>query len=333
MKWRDVLIGAVSTLMVTILASVAVYYLTKEPQSPQPRENLIYSIEASSFEMEATEFALLTVRVGNLGEMSAENASIGVRFEGTTKIIDKSIALSTGPAGNYTIRKATEQEIELVVPTLVPDEIVTISFMLNEEPARDPEVGVKSQNSVGSVGTFVRTTPAPGESRLETVTEWLIIAVAAFQLPLVVYGLRRVRKTRRGYAQTINNTAFAYIHCGIYHEAKQMLAHEINTHGGDAFILSNYALCLSLDEEFDEAEKRLAAAELLAASGHEEAVLYFNQTLVSLLQEKISEGLKALNKAFDASPKEVAEYCSRSVIVGDLNKKIRELEVTLNERS
>jgi tetratricopeptide (TPR) repeat protein len=218
---------------------------------------------------------------------------------------------------------------------LVADEIATISFMLNKEPVEDPEVGVKSQNSVGSTGTFIKTASAPKKSTTESVFEWLIPFLAAVQIPLVIYGLNRVRrrlKTPSMYQQCINNAAFAYIHCGLHEEAKEMLAQEIKTRGADTFVLSNYALCLALDRNFEEASKTLAAAELMSISDHEKAVLFLNQALAFLLQEELSEGLKALDKAFEASREEIAKYCSHSVVVGDLKEKIREFEVALDER-
>jgi hypothetical protein len=52
MKWRDVIIGAVSTLLVTILSGVVVFYATKEPDEKK-QELLSYTVnETAVFQRE-----------------------------------------------------------------------------------------------------------------------------------------------------------------------------------------------------------------------------------------------------------------------------------------
>lgn len=44
MKWKDVLIGALITLAITVFGGIIVYYVTKEPPK-KISEKLIYSVE------------------------------------------------------------------------------------------------------------------------------------------------------------------------------------------------------------------------------------------------------------------------------------------------
>ena len=52
MKWRDVFIGSIATLIVTVVGGVILYYLTREPPQPlqplqpPPAERLVYDIDS-----------------------------------------------------------------------------------------------------------------------------------------------------------------------------------------------------------------------------------------------------------------------------------------------
>jgi len=336
MKLRDVLFGAVCSLIVMIVGGVMVHYLTKEPPSLPPQERLVYDIEEPvTFEAQATRFALLSVRIGNLGDLPAENVQVGIVFEDNTEIIDMGITLSTGPVGAYTMITSTEKVIGFQVPALTPDEVALVSLMLTEEPTQDPIVGVKSDNSTGKEGCLARPVQIDSApSRKSTITVLIIlIAYAAFSFNLYKLMMMLLRRFRR----SVNNTSFLYIHKGLADKAKKMLSSDIESRGGDSYSLANYALCLALDRDFSEAEKTLDAAEFLvssrrgplASTKQEKAVILFNRSLLLLLQDKTSEGLNFMKKATELAPRAISEYCSYSVVVDDLRKKIEELKAFL----
>jgi len=336
MKWRDVLFGAVCSLIVMVLSGVAVYYLTKEPPPPQPQERLVYDIEEPViFEAQATRFALLSVRIGNLGDLTAENVNVGIVFEDNTEIIDMGVTLSTEPVGKFTIITSTEKVIEFQVPALTPDEVVLVSLMLNEEPTQDPIVGVKSDNSTGMEGFLARSVQIDSAPSRESTIKIVSIFIGYVVLLFLLYRLMK-RLRSRSY-RSVNNTAFLYIHKGLADKAKKMLSSDIESRGGDSYSLANYALCLALDRDFSEAEKTLDAAEFLvssrrepfASTKQEKAVVLFNRSLLLLLQDKTSEGLNFMKKATELSPRAISGYCSYSVVVDDLGKKIEELKAFL----
>ena len=179
MKWRDVVIGAISSLVVATLAGVVIYYLTKEPPTPTPDENLVYLVEKPvAFETTKTKFALFTVRAGNFGDLVATNVTVGITFD-DAEIIDKKIALSSEPAGIYSVTNSTPSELGLTVPSLSPGETVVISLMLNREPDKAPTVAAKSNKSVGRSTTVFGQPITRPESRATTALKWILAILTA----------------------------------------------------------------------------------------------------------------------------------------------------------
>lgn len=61
MKWRDIILGAITTLIVTVLSGIAVYYFTREPQINE-KESLAFQLQKSeAFEFERNKIAVATV--------------------------------------------------------------------------------------------------------------------------------------------------------------------------------------------------------------------------------------------------------------------------------
>ena len=78
MKWREIIIGALVTLFVTALGGITVYYATKEPEIPK-KENLVYTIEdPTTFESPTSSFRLQSIRLANVGDLPAEQITLGI---------------------------------------------------------------------------------------------------------------------------------------------------------------------------------------------------------------------------------------------------------------
>lgn len=68
MKIQDALVGAVSTLLVTVIAGVVVYYATREPDEKRS-EKLVYVLnQTATFTGGAQELAFSTLSLTNEGE-------------------------------------------------------------------------------------------------------------------------------------------------------------------------------------------------------------------------------------------------------------------------
>lgn len=266
MKWKDVLIGALVTLAITVIGGVIVYYVTKEPPSIST-EKLIYSIEdPQNFATQSNEITIQTIRVGNLGNETAKNVKIAYSVATPCLISDTSISLSSGPAGDFTINKKSNTEQFINIEALTPDETITISLLLNGIPKKPITVGVKSDRSVAIAGKFIREVKREiGVKDSSKVVAAVLIPIALIMQILIMLFLRpRVRAVIRKIIPTfrsINNTAFLYIHQGLIDEAESMLNNGINEGGADAHMLANHALCLGLKGETDIGLKKLEAAD------------------------------------------------------------------------
>ena len=76
MKWRDVIIGAIVSLLVTILGGVAIFYATKEPDEKK-QERLVYSInQTAQFSGGSQDLAFSSLTLSNLGGIAAKNVSV-----------------------------------------------------------------------------------------------------------------------------------------------------------------------------------------------------------------------------------------------------------------
>ena len=118
-NWKDVVIGSASTLVVTVVAGVFIYYLTKEPPPKPAAEMVVYEIQrAGEFHSTTTKLALQTIRVGNLGDAPASQVRTVVEYASGISVVEKVASLSSGPAGVVSISAPTPQVLELSVGTL-----------------------------------------------------------------------------------------------------------------------------------------------------------------------------------------------------------------------
>src|SRR5690242_14357212 len=103
MNWRYTLISSGITLVVTLIAGLLVYYLTKEPPSLSPAEQIVYRINTSAtFGSDPDKITFFTIRVENIGNEAAHNVRIVGSFSNRHTIQNKQIELSSGLASNLT---------------------------------------------------------------------------------------------------------------------------------------------------------------------------------------------------------------------------------------
>ena len=102
MNWRDILLGSIVTLFVTVVGSVIAYYFTREPPPPAPAEKLIYEVDTPvSFDSGQTKMSFFNVRVKNTGEKPATNVTVGVQFDNSVNITDRLILAVLGTCGQH----------------------------------------------------------------------------------------------------------------------------------------------------------------------------------------------------------------------------------------
>ena len=334
MNWRDVLLGSIVTLFVTVIGSVVAYYLTREPSPPPAAEKLIYEIDTPvNFDSGQTKMSFFNVRVKNTGEKPATNVTIGVEFESKIRINDRLISLSSGPVGDINTQTAGDNELLIRLGALTPDEVATISILTDTADGQDPMVGVKSDASIGQrapLNSVAKVSPPRNE--------WvaIIVPIAIFGQIVVLFLMRKgiTRAIRRFIPinRDINNTAFVLLHSGLIVEAIDLLSKGIRDAGAEPLMLANYGLALGLNGNKSESQSVLKAAEFWAEKkSHVQAVIAFNRSLLAFDRGDEAEGLELIRQAFQISKKEISRYATYSAIVSRLREGSEEFRLFLGE--
>ena len=335
MKWRDVILGSIVTLIVTVTGSVIVYYLTRESPPPLPAERLIYDIDKPViFDSDQTTMSFVNVRVKNTGEKPATNVIIGVEFDNKVKISDKRAALSSGPAGKIDIQPIGDNKLNVQIAVFTPDETATVAILTDTADEKDPTVGIKSDTSIGErapLNSVVRVPPTRN-----AVIAALIPIALLIQFILLFFirsGFRRSLRRIIPTSRNINNTAFVFLHNGLTEEAINLLSKGIYDSGAEPHMLANYGLALGLYGDTTQSQKLLDAAEFWAdVNSHEQAIVAFNRSLLAFKQNDEANGITLMKRAFELSKKEIARYAAYSTIVASLRKKNAELHSLMNEQ-
>lgn len=322
MKWKEIAIGAVSTLFVTVLGGVGVYYWTKEPDTKKA-ELLYYSLnQAATFKSGTTNLGFNVARIENRGGVAARNVVLTVEYPGAS-ITDYSIESPSDvkPKAQSVAKSRAEFEFD----TLVPSEHVTVSFLTSAPSS--PKISLRSSSSLG--------TPSPEEtsktsSRRERANEFVglfipIVGLISIVLAIPLFFVFRKYFGRIGSSR--NNIAFLLLHQGLTEFAESILMETLQ-HGEDGpFALSNLALCRAKAGQIENANLLNRAAQFYAIGKHEKAVVAFNGALIALAADKKEEFFEKLKNAVLLSPKSIKEYCDYSSHLNEIKSDPRYAEV------
>lgn len=326
MNWRDVALGSVATLVVTVLGGVGVYYLTRERPRQPAFEQLVYEVPSSLFfHTEKTHLCILSWHVGNVGTAAAQDVEIGLRLDSDSKIIDSSVSMSSGPVGVHEDRLTPGPGFQVRVPNLAPSETAALSILVDTPSTPHPEVGVKSRGSIGTAVPFIGLTQhdQAGVFTIQRLAPALVLVALLLQV-VILFALRPRIRAALGRlvpaSRSINNTAFLFMHRGLIKEARALLEGGINSGGADAHMLANYALCRALEGDQAVASQMLDAASFWAGEKHERAVVAFCRAVAAFGAGHEETGAEMLTDALRLSRLEIKRYCSFSVHVADLRR-------------
>jgi len=259
MNWKDILIGAIASLIVTIIAGLAVYYITREPAKSK-EENLIYNVEpVSTFETENTKLAILNVRILNIGNAPATDVKVSIDLPTMIEIKDKSILVSSGKVSGLRIDTAAGHQLSFFLPSLIPDEKVLVSLLLSAKPLTEAAVLVKSNASLGKRDDIeIKEKPATSSDMEQIIA--IVLFILTLLLSISVYYYFRSRGLK--YPPSVNNNAFALLHQGMSERANELLSKAIEKGRDGPYPLSNLAVYLALNGDIGKAEKYLRAAAI-----------------------------------------------------------------------
>lgn len=323
MRWRELIIGGLVTLVVTIVAGVIVWYLTREPSLAT--EDLKYSTDYVALSSTNPPLGVGNIKVGNIGGRVARNVRVVIEFPPGISIQEQRIQLSSGDAATFQRNSSADNTTDISVPTLAPGEVLTVTALINGKTKFEPTVSVKSDESVGQVG-------APDISKaLDTKTLgrgeiFLILGGAMFAQLLAGFAAyfarrkfpdQRISRFFSSEPDAVNNTAFMYLQKKQIDEAERMLSERIRSRGGDFYYIANHGLALGLQGHTAAAEARLTAADWLAerAGDREKALLKYNRATLLFAQGDIENGKKLLAAALELHPHSIRDYCEMSAYI------------------
>lgn len=146
MKLKEILVGAVVTLVVTFLGGVGIYYWTKEPDEKKT-EALYYSIsQVAKFKGGEKNVGFNIAKIRNQGGLTAKNVVLRIDFP-SANITDYSIESASGLKPKS--QSIDKQKAVFVFETLVPSDDVTLGLLTST--SETPEISLRSNESLGKL--------------------------------------------------------------------------------------------------------------------------------------------------------------------------------------
>jgi hypothetical protein len=323
MRWKEFLLGAASSLVVTIVAGLILYNLEKPKEK---KEVLAYVLdEPTKFDTEKTEIVLDALHVANLGNEAAKDVRITLEFQ-TEAIIDKKIVFSSGDPEGFKLVGDTRKLLNILVPSLLPGEQIHISLFLAATNTLPPIVAVRSQDTLG-IQLVSLVQPVNEKSKIQKGLEFL--APIPIVLLVTIIMLAIVKKyVPRGSG--LNNVGFVLLHQGKIDTAEKLLSNAIQTGTDAPHSISNYALCLAAKKDYQEANDYLDAADFYSIRPHEKAVVKLNRCIMALWRNDNPTAYKYLRDALKLSPREIKSYCSYSKLFFEASKSDSEIKRILS---
>ncbi|EOX4790350.1 hypothetical protein J4H63_19600 [Vibrio alginolyticus] len=312
MRWKEMLVGALVTLAVTVIGGLVVYYTTQEDKV-QKVETLTYQKdEQVSFHGKDNKVSIGTLKFANIGGLAAKNVKMQIQTE-VTRFIDFNIASSSGAAFSST-ESEDGKAVTVVVPSLLPNEIITVTYLLDSKGSVG--VSMRSDETIGQLGPIYSLST----SRDSILNNFLGNYVPLLLVPavLILVFVKSYSNSTRSRSESKNNTAFVLLHCGLIDEAEKIFRRSIANGEGGSHCLANYAGALSYLERVDEAELYLSAARFLSVNKHEHAIVYLNEALLAFNTGDFKRLEASFDKALELSKKHITMYSQSSKIIQDI---------------
>ena len=202
--------------------------------------------------------------------------------------------MSSGEAGRYTYNNMSNDRVELLMETLVPEEALTLSLMIDGIIERKPTFSVRSSASIGEEGSLL-------VDRAGTWNGWWAsnASVVAIAYVIAIFFIWR-RRYSDITGRDVNNFAFLCIHQGLTKEAEAILQAHIYEKGANTYEILNYALALARNGRKENAEKLLVAGEWFAKTNRVRGLAKFNRGIASLAEQDFREGQSVVARMVDS---------------------------------
>jgi hypothetical protein len=327
MNWWSTLVTALITLAVTVLGGLIVYYVTSDASAPTS-EKLIYTLTTSAtFGASPNEISFQELDVSNAGKTSAKNVSISMNFNGGYSVNQKHITLSDDVSSSV-IDQSNGSEIKLIVPNLLPTEILKLSVLVNGNGTPVPSVVIHSDESIASPAL-----PQSGHrGEFSEVAQAMLLLLTLLILQLLLLRLIRLSRILPGARGSMNNAAFLFLQQGLLDDAEKMLFNVLSRAGAEPIIIANLALLHGLKGDYEGAAKRFEIAEWWAEGKHEKAVVAFDRAIVAIQRKDIPTSVRELELSFSLSRRHISNYCKLNIYIKEAALQSDEIKQILGSR-
>lgn len=230
------------------------------------------------------------VKFINQGAKAAREAHGIVKFTGDVEITEHQIdSLSNLSISDSAKLSSDKRTFDLIIPSLLPNEIVTSYFLLHGSNMRSPDVYLRSTDTIGKE-LELSSSANDSDGRLRSIPAAVTVASAVL-IQAILFALflenRYILRDTFGSSSifgSANNSAFVLAHSGAPIDAKNILKERIiRKGGGGPYELANYGLALGLLGQINS-EEYFRASEMWAKSNHVKAVIRFNRAAISASQ-------------------------------------------------
>jgi hypothetical protein len=312
MKWKEIILGALITLIITIVAGMIVWNLTKEPTKPEPMAKVVFESDSpAQFKSKSKNLIFNTVRIGNLGNKTAHKTTISIEYPEKTNILDFTISNSSGKAaiGNNKVLESNKNEKLIFIESLMPDEVVTIAMLTDGNKNDNLIISARYENGVGEKGILAKGFYLePERNKYKSISGLFITLLLGVFITFMLYRLRQ----RMGGSRSVNNSAFMMLHQGLIDEATKMLESEFHSKGGTAFEMANLGLCKGLSGDLDAAEKLFKSAELYSNAKPIKVLVEFNRSLTYFKSDDLDKAKLHFSNAIKTNKRLVKWYVKLS---------------------
>ncbi|WP_444889498.1 tetratricopeptide repeat protein [Microbulbifer sp. DLAB2-AA] len=314
MRWKEIIIGAIITLIITIIGGITVWKFTKEPSKPEPKSIVVAEADSpAKFKSDSKSLIFNTIRIGNLGDKVAQSVILSIEFPEDTHVTDFSISSSSGAAARKNLKEIGEKKYEkiIAIDSLLPEETVTISILTNEYTENELHISGRYSEGLVQKGSLskrvalddlLKERPQAGKAALTALVLGILLAYMTFRI-----------KNELGAPRNVNNTAFMLLHNGLVEEAATVLETNMTNRGSNSYEMANLGLCKALMGSKDASEKYFSVAELYSTSKQIKALVAFNRAIVSFESDEFDDARRYFESAVTLASRRIKLYvkCSK----------------------
>jgi tetratricopeptide (TPR) repeat protein len=310
MSWRDILIGSIVTLIVTILGGVGVYYFTQENKVA---EKLSYQVDKQiSFIGKDFQTALGSVKFSNTGDNTAYKVSALVEVP-TSEIKEFNVTNENNASLNIKI-SPDKKSAAIHLKELHPNEIIAFTYLLNGKS--EVLFNIRSSKSIGVEGSVYQAQ----KNKAKEINDFAVIFIPIIftVTGFFLFFLYRRRGLIIRSESCKNNVGFVLLHNGLLSEANDILRNAVESGEDGGYSLSNYSVALAYSGEMESALKFIDAAKSLSQGLAMKALNEFNLGLIEYKLGNVDNAKKSFEKAISLDKSQIRKYLINSSLVDDI---------------